>query len=271
MDIVSKAIEFREAVRLKVARYLSGDLAIATTSNVKILKNVEVGYKTIGVNFAPAESSVHYGGFNTCKGSTPGCRGGCLRFSGHNVSGMAGSARIARTVAYNVDPWNFMRLLKSEIKRFEARETKKGFKVSYRGNLLSDLVWLSMEIAQEFPDIQCVDYTKRIGTVERMIPAYVPDNMSWGLSLSESNFADWHRCLLAGKFWGAVVFDVAKGQPLPESFAGLPCIDGDVHDARWLTPKGTIAALRIKGTKKAKAIARKSGFAVSPKDPRCNR
>ena len=268
--IASQAIEFREAVRLKVARYLSGDLAIATTSNVKILKNVEVGYKTIGVNFATAESSVPYGGFNTCQRSTAGWSGGGLRCAGHNVAGMAGIARIARTVAYNVDPWSFMRLLKSEIKRFEAREKKKGFKVSYRGNLLSDLVWLSMEIAQEFPGIQCVDYTKRIGTVERMIPVHVPANMSWGLSLSESNFADWHRCLVAGKFWGAVVFDVAKGQPLPESFAGLPCIDGDVHDARWLTPKGTIAALRIKGTKKAKAIARKSGFAIDPGDPRCN-
>ena len=54
----------------------------------------------------------------------------------------------------------------------------------------------------------------------------------------------------------AVVFDTAKGQPLPAQFNGIPVIDGDIHDLRFLDQKGVIVGLRAKG----KARKDTSGF-----------
>lgn len=54
----------------------------------------------------------------------------------------------------------------------------------------------------------------------------------------------------------AVVFDTKKGQPLPKLWEGIPVIDGNLYDTRFLDPKDVVVGLRAKG----KAIRSVSGF-----------
>jgi hypothetical protein len=169
-----------------------------------------------------------------------------------------------------MDPFKFVSNVCKEVDLFVARTIRKGLVPTCRVNLLSDLVLLALQLANRYPSIQFCDYTKRIGDVLTLHDeGKIPTNLSWGLSLSEINGNEWRKAMARGIFWGAVVFDVDKGADLPESFDGLQCIDGDLNDARWFTPKGTVAALRLKGTNKAKEIARK-GFAIQRGDPRWN-
>lgn len=45
----------------------------------------------------------------------------------------------------------------------------------------------------------------------------------------------------------AVVFDTPRGQALPAQYLGVPVVDGDKSDARWLDPSPAIVGLRAKG------------------------
>jgi hypothetical protein len=44
----------------------------------------------------------------------------------------------------------------------------------------------------------------------------------------------------------AVPFDIPRDAPLPEYFHGIPVVDGDVDDLRFLDPDGVIVGLRFK-------------------------
>jgi hypothetical protein len=45
---------------------------------------------------------------------------------------------------------------------------------------------------------------------------------------------------------------------LPASFKGVPVVDGDKHDLRFLDEKGVIVGLKAKG----KAVTDQSGFVI---------
>lgn len=101
-----------------------------------------------------------------------------------------------------------------------------------------------------FPNVQFVDYTKNYNRLGK-----APANLDLTLSYSVRNSKECIDALLAGHNV-AIVF--AGG--LPESFAGFPVIDGDLHDLRHLDAKGGfIVGLSPKGNK-AKRDA--SGFVV---------
>lgn len=59
----------------------------------------------------------------------------------------------------------------------------------------------------------------------------------------------------------AVVFDVKKGQPLPDTWWDIPVVDGDLTDDLWSHPDGCIVGLRAKGRTAAKELMRTRGFA----------
>jgi hypothetical protein len=255
-------------------RYLSGSLKIMSENNAKIILNKKLGFKTIGINFAPAKTSKPYGGGNFCLKYTPLCFGGCLENTGHNVYSTADFARIARSVAFTLEPDTFQARVCVELEKFFKRTKRAGLEPSVRVNLLSDQIELAWSLSRKYEDVQFTDYTKRIDHVAALTRrGMVSENMSWGLSLSESNWEAWRYEMgneySAPLFWGAVVIDAKKGEAIPQTFDGLHCVDGDLHDARWLTPPGCVAVLRLKGSKEAKRIARK-GFAIPKEDPRWN-
>jgi hypothetical protein len=51
----------------------------------------------------------------------------------------------------------------------------------------------------------------------------------------------------------SVVFNTVRGQALPGYWQGYRVIDGDLHDVRFLDPRGVVVGLRAKG--EAKKVA----------------
>jgi len=120
-----------------------------------------------------------------------------------------------------------------------------------RLNGTSDLAELAHILAPEFKSVQFYDYTKIPRPYLRVQPNYHVT-----FSLSESNTA--HAIdALKHAVNVAVVFDVKRNKPLPETFLGAPVIDGDKNDLRFLDGyHGAIIGLRAKG----KAKRDTSGF-----------
>jgi hypothetical protein len=127
-------------------------------------------------------------------------------------------------------------------------------KPAVRLNGTSDLPWIAMLLAPEFPDVTFYDYTKLPRPYLR-----VRANYSITFSYSGHNLAESLDALSHGVNVAAV-FNVRKGEPLPESWHGYPVIDGDLHDLRFLDSRGVIVGLRPKGS-----LARKpSAFLIQP-------
>jgi len=159
-------------------------------------------------------------------------------------------ARIAKTAWFNLDPVGFVDALKHDIERFASWAIKKDLTPTVRLNGTSDIRWERYGIPQSFPELTFYDYSKlhnRKG---------LPDNYSLTWSYSE-----------ASRPYSARLGDVIKSgmnaaavfrNRLPASFKGVPVVDGDLHDLRFLDEKGVIVGLRAKG----KAIYDQSGFVI---------
>jgi len=131
-----------------------------------------------------------------------------------------------------------------------------------RPNALSDLPKLAKRIAREFPDAHVYDYTKLPKPWKRTSPNY-----TLAYSVSErSTDADIQGAIAHG-INCAVVLDVRKGEPLPDTYtlAGitLPLIDGDLSDLIYTYPIGVFIGLRWKGSKARLADAVQAEWARS--------
>ena len=104
-------------------------------------------------------------------------------------------------------------------------------------------------MADEFPDVQFYDYTKLPKPELRIRPNY-----ALTFSYSGHNLPDAPDALAHGVNV-AVVFAVRKGFELPETWNGYRVIDGDLHDLRFLDPKGVVVGLRAKGRAKKQTSA----------------
>jgi hypothetical protein len=119
-----------------------------------------------------------------------------------------------------------------------------GMKPAIRLNGTSDLPWLAMELAAAFPEVEFYDYTKHPKPWLRTLPNY-----HLTFSHSGHNMQDCSEALEHG-INVAVVFTTRRGEALPETWNGFPVIDGDLHDCRFLDPKGVVVGLRAKGAAK---------------------
>jgi len=190
-------------------------------------------------------------GVNVCPmAEQAGCVDGCLNSAGMGKFSNVQKARIAKTAWFNLDPVGFVDALKHDIERFASWAIKKDLTPTVRLNGTSDIRWERYGIPQSFPELTFYDYSKlhnRKG---------LPDNYSLTWSYSE-----------ASRPYSARLGDVIKSgmnaaavfrNRLPASFKGVPVVDGDLHDLRFLDEKGVIVGLRAKG----KAIYDQSGFVI---------
>lgn len=206
---------------------------LLTEGNMKLLKS---NLQTYGLTLAAHSGS----GWNVCGSSTPLCRKGCLQYSGHQGMPHAQAVQIARTQFLAEHTLHFLRLLVHELQRLQVKHPD-GF--AMRLNVLSDLRWEEI-----FPDlfaldgIQFYDYTKHRDRVD------LPANYHLSLSISErDDIFDVAEIANSGGL-PVVVLDTRKDEPLPETIAGFPVVDGDESDERFLDPQGgVIVALRAKG------------------------
>ena len=250
--------EYRELIRHKYQRYLLSDLKLLTT-NGKLVKSEKLGlgYRTVGISLSPAGEHLPYGGLRSfCAGASPGCSAGCLKFTGMNNMTTHGAGRIAKSLFYERHPDQFIWQVGRELDAHQLSVDRKGLdilKLACRVNVLSDLVRLANLLAEKHPRVQFSDYS----AIRNARPG--PTNLHRTYSRKETWKDEWVHTMVEASKNVSIVF---YGGDLPDTWQGIPVINGDTHDARWLDPPGVIVGLKRKGNKTAQRAAIESGFAV---------
>jgi hypothetical protein len=231
-------------------------MKLLTVGNPKLMKGEKKGYLSFILHLAPSKLS----GYNTCPSASNGCAAACL-----NTAGRGGlfpsiqEARIRKTRWFFEDRDTFMAQLVKDVTAGIKLAERKGLIPVFRLNGTSDIRWehapvtvtrkvwgqlpLTVEypnIMSAFPDVQFYDYTKLANRVD--IPA------NYHLTFSRSEINGHQLPTISHNI--AVVFDTAKGKPLPTEYLGRPVVDGDETDLRFLDGVGVIVGLRGKGKAK---------------------
>jgi hypothetical protein len=235
---------------------------LLSTANPKIQKGTKLGYLSFILHLAPSDLS----GKNTCPKATAGCAAACLNTAGRGGmfkkgenTNMIQKARIRKTVQFFFDRDQFMLDLAYDIQKAVAFAKKQGLTPVIRLNGTSDLSWEKYEVPvfctknifELFPTVQFYDYTKVLGRK-------VADIKNYHLTFSKAdgNDADVAKAIAQG-YNIAAVFD-----EMPAEYMGLPVINADETDLRFLDPKGCIAGLKAKGRAKKDY----SGFVIRLKE-----
>lgn len=229
-------------------------------SNPKVAKNMKQGVLSSPLHFAPFNLS----GFNVCPQASAGCIKACLHTAGNPAyMDQKEKARLEKTRAYFGNRKAFVALLAFEIEALLIKAEKLGMTAGVRLNATSDIPWerVGVEVngkafsslMSAFPTVEFYDYTKTTKRALQWASGFMPSNYHITFSKSEANDSDCEKVARAGGNI-AVVF---SGN-LPESYLGLPVIDGDSHDFRPIDGKGVVVGLKAKG----KAKSDESGFVV---------
>lgn len=236
---------------------------LLSTANPKTQKGVARGYLTYVLHLAPADVS----GYEVCPGRSPGCTAACLNLSGRGGMFTAEQgtnaiqeARKRKTRWFFLDRDSFMQALISDIERAVRQAARLGLTAVFRLNATSDLPWAAYRvdgknIFELFPDVQFYDYT---AVVNRFRDC--PANYHLTFSAKENNAAQVSQAIALGANI-SVVFDAVRDQSLPSQYLGLPVINGDQDDLRFLDPVQSVVGLHIKGRLRTRAAARFIGFA----------
>lgn len=236
-------------------------MRLLTRSQSKTDKSKNDGAIVWAMQFSPATESVEHGGKNMCAEFSPGCIKACLKKAGMNIMPTHVAARIRKTLLYLNEEEEFHRLANKELEALKRKAAREGMTPATRPNTLSDVPQFGIRIANDHPDLQVYDYTKRLKWWKKHSDKR-PDNYAVVLSRSETNDDLWNEMMSTGEWAGAVVFDTDDPANFPTHYMGYPVENGDASDSRWKTPKGTVVGLTLKGTNEAKQEARDSGFAV---------
>lgn len=218
-------------------------------SSAKIVKNKKVSDNyTYIVYLAPFKLS----GYNVCPDSTPECRAGCLYSSGRvkiecdSNKSVIRKARIIKTKLLFEQQEFFMRWMIEEMKSYQKKAERDGYAFSARLNGTSDVEWENIlvdgkNIFDHFPNVQFYDYTK---SAKRMF-SVIQHNYHLTFSYTGRNEADAIKVLKSNRNV-AVIYNIKKGQPLPDTWNGYPVIDGDITDYRPNDGNGVVVGLRWK-------------------------
>lgn len=203
--------------------------------NTKLLKSK---VPTYGLSLSPERES-GIAGVNLCPFAGD-CADLCLSHQGRAQFGTSQHARQTRTKFAWEEPDAFISLLYREVWLAQKRFGEIGF----RPNVFSDVQWEFVPWTAEFHPangIHMYDYTKFPPEVRPGVPWYdltrsFNEKVAW---------ADVVSSLRVGEKW-AVVFNGS----VPDFYKGVPVIDGDKSDERFLDPAGSLIGLSAKGTAK---------------------
>lgn len=160
-------------------------------------------------------------------------------------------ARIRKTHYFFDYRQNFLASLRYDIARLMRYAAKRRMRLCVRVNGTSDLPWLAQQMAREFSEVEFYDYTKLSKPWLRTLPNY-----HITFSHSEVNHEQCLEALNHG-LNVAVVFQ----KELPDTYMGVPVLDGDKHDLRFLDGyQGAVVGLKAKGKAKKDTL----GFVVRP-------
>lgn len=226
--------------------------------NAKTAKGDLEQYRGAILHLAPATLS----GYDTCKGSSEGCRKACLNTAGRGGMFRKGEttnaiqqARIRKTKLLFENRATFMAQLINDIGLLVMQANKAGKIPVVRLNGTSDIPWESYKIDgfanifEYWPQVQFYDYTK--------LPMRAIGNRwsNYHLTFSRNEVNGHVADKVARQGVNvAVVFEV-----LPTTYNGVEVIDGDINgDFRFLDDRGVVVGLKAKG----KAKQDNSGFVV---------
>lgn len=243
---------------------------IAIDGNAKTVKGQKYGVITGIMYLSPADIS---GQVNVCPmAEMAGCKEGCLNTAGRGVMSPVQQGRLRKTLYYVNKYEEFMNELVKDIMSVVSKAKNKDAVPMIRLNGTSDIVWerkgftLNAKMAKRlgkeakyynnimevFPDVQFYDYTKIAGRFNDKLPK------NYDLTFSYSGVETYKKQVEFAIKKGARIAVVFRDDNYPETFMGLPVVDGDEHDIRPFDPKGSIVGLKAKG----KAIKDTSGFVV---------
>lgn len=224
-------------------------MKLLSTANPKIQKGAKLGYLSFILHLAPADLS----GKEVCPKRTPGCTDACLNTAGRGGMFKRGEntniiqqARIRRTKWFFDNRDHFMNQLVADIRIAIKQANREGLTPVFRLNGTSDIAWEKYEVPgfdrnifDMFPNVQFYDYTKVLGR-----KVYGLHNYHLTFSAADGNEEDVKEAIAQGMNV-AMVFD-----KLPSTYKGLPVINGDETDLRFLDPVQSIVGLKAKGRAK---------------------
>lgn len=190
------------------------------------------GFATAGLHLAPAWLSGH----NACASHNVECAKACL-----NTAGFGGiypkiqEARIRKTKMFFTDRSNFLRQLHKDIEKFATSALDEKLVPVFRLNLTSDINWQAYNIMQVHTAFQFYNYT-RVPSRRVTVPNYHL-TFSW----SGDNEVACRQAIADGLNIAAPFIK------RPATFLGLPTLDGDEDDLRFLDPPGHVVGLKLKG------------------------
>lgn len=246
---MSIVVTMRDGSEYTVKRLLTDE-----SGNAKLSKSAGREFLTVGLSLAASDMS----GYNVCPNASPGCRAACLVNTGQAwVFKSVNRARIAKTIAFFTQRQAFLALLRKELRLAQKRADKVGKQLVVRLNVFSDLAWekLVPELFTEFNRAQFYDYTKIALRAIRHAEGRMPSNYHLTFSRSETNERDCKTVLAKG---GNVTV-VFENKDLPGTWNGVPVVNGDETDLRFLDPQGVVVGLYVKGPNGKKD---ESGFVV---------
>jgi hypothetical protein len=217
-------------------------------NNAKTVKGDNEIYLTAIMYMAPYDiaTSLGHGGLICPYAKIAKCYEGCLYSAGRGQMNSVQASRIRKTKLYLNDRDTFSTQLYDDVVKFRKYCFKRDLIPVVRPNGTSDInfKWL----VKLFHDVQFYDYTKVINRIDKDMPA----NYDLTLSYSEANM-DYANSVLKKAIKNnvnmAVVFRDKNN--IPKTFKGLPVINGDKDDLRFLDAKGAnVVALYAKGAAK---------------------
>ena len=223
-------------------------LLTAGTASPKLAKTTDetAGFASVILHLAPHVAS----GRNVCPWAAS-CAAVCLNTAGRGRMDSVQRARIRRTRMLHDDAATFHATLADDLRRFVNACERQGYAPAARLNGTSDLpVWRWPAFADYVDEVAFYDYTKRP-------PALWPDVPNYHRTYSHDpgNDPAHTRAALDAGHNVAVVFDCKKSDPLPDTWQGVPVIDGRTHDFRFTDPAGVVVGLSALGSAKGSALA----------------
>lgn len=211
-----------------------------------------VKVSTIVMYMSPATRAFTVAGDSrTLCANAGACAVVCLGFSaGMLAFESSHRAELWKATLFMGDRAAFKELSRFEIDAHIARCERDAMTPAVRFDGSSDH-GLGRTMARQFPRAQVYDYTKNLAACDRA----APENYTLAYSISERSNLE---ALPEGNQW-AVVFDIAKGEPLPATYRGRRVVDGDVHDAIFLHPFDVVLGLRFKQAANKSAAAKLAG------------
>lgn len=227
-------------------------MKLLTERNYKTDKSVDYGYLTAVLLLEPNYIDKRTG-TKTCPDAGQ-CVQFCLSKCGRNKYVKSQRARLKRTFLFFNNPAQFYADLCRDLMTLEAKAERLGLKPAVRLNGLSDLPWEELRpgIFHAWRNVQFYDYTK---SCERMTSFVAdgtwPANYHLTYSENERTPGGFIRGLLQCGANSARIYSGTKGnkrfgEVWRDTNGQWPNIDGDIHDLRFLDPKGVIVWLSLK-------------------------